>query len=509
MASEMPVETDPIAFCERMFAERSAEELAVIARVKRLQELYIADKALRAAIDEDPAQGGAAIAARGADFGFATERLQPLWDPELKDDVEENPERWPEVAAWRRWIADLKKHRDLMMAHGTTEAANPAFHRWRLRQIARTRSELGNGGDAITHPIVAYELSNGCSVGCWFCGISAESFRGHYPYRPDTAATWRGVLQAMKDRFGTATQTGFCYWATDPMDNPDYDKFVADHHAVTGWLPQMTTAAPLKDVALTRRVMALFDRHPCVINRFSVLTPRTLQKIHETFTPDEMLAVELVIHTKQSLVSKTRAGRMRARKQKLEEQGRDTLLSERELDVGTIACVSGFLINMPEGTVRLVAPCRPSDRWPLGYRVYAEASFETADEFGAAIDDIVAHCMPVFPATDQPIALRSDIAYAPDGDGFTLTNGVIKHRVGGFDFVPRLGALLAEGTLTSGAINGALIEDGADIFTVSAVMQDLFDLGLIEGPFELYKAQQPPRYTLAATARAANMEATA
>src|SRR5262245_10451126 len=53
-----------------------------------------------------------------------------------------------------------------------------------------------------------------------------------------------------------------------------------------------------------------------------------------------------------------------------------------------IACVSGFLTNMVERTVRLVSPTRPGDHWPLGYRVYGERSFATASDFRRAVEDL-------------------------------------------------------------------------------------------------------------------------
>jgi len=35
-----------------------------------------------------------------------------------------------------------------------------------------------------------------------------------------------------------AAGRGFCYWGTDPMDNPDYEKFCLDFHEVLGIFPK-------------------------------------------------------------------------------------------------------------------------------------------------------------------------------------------------------------------------------------------------------------------------------
>ena len=69
--------------------------------------------------------------------------------------------------------------------------------------------------------------------------------------RAENARLWRAILDHWVDLFGTAAQTGFCYWATDPADNPDYPRFIEDYHAATGNLPQTTTAAPLRDLLVS------------------------------------------------------------------------------------------------------------------------------------------------------------------------------------------------------------------------------------------------------------------
>ena len=150
----------------------------------------------------------------------------------------------------------------------------------------------------ITHPILAFELSAGCTIGCWFCGVSADRFHGNFAYTAENARLWRAILDHCVDLFGTGAQTGFCYWATDPTDNPDYPRFLADYHAATGNLPQTTTAAPLKNLAFTREILRLSDQHRCVINRFSILTLRILDAVHAAFSAEELMGVELVLQNR-------------------------------------------------------------------------------------------------------------------------------------------------------------------------------------------------------------------
>lgn len=491
-SAEHPVEADPIAFYRQIFDGRTPDELSTIARVKRFREWYIADKAFREALKEHPESAAAAFRARG--LTIAPEAVQPLWDSSLGDECKSHDRlaAWPAAKAWKDWIRDVLTHRDMLLEHGGTAGTNPRFDAWRRRQIARSASELGKRHQSITYPIVAYELSKGCSVGCWFCAISAEDFRTHCPYTPENAALWRGILQVMVDIFGEATQTGFCYWATDPMDNPDYAKFIEEHFEITGWLPQTTTAAPLKKPALTAEVMTLFDRHRCVTNRFSITTLRLLRQVHEAFSPEELLGVELVMHTKGSLLSKAVAGRIYERRARVRKEGRADPLTDDLQGMGTIACVSGFLVNMVERTVRLVAPCAASERWPLGYRVYAEATFNDALEYRSHIEQMIDAHMPASFRGCDAVAFREDLSYAADDNGFVVKNERTTHRISGQRFMRELGELIAPGDQQAGAVCAKLVEGDHDVFVVNAAMQDLFDMGLIEPPWpRLAKNTQP------------------
>jgi radical SAM family RiPP maturation amino acid epimerase len=465
--------TDSAAAYRAIFERRSPAEVAELARIKRFMECLVGDPKFRAALGECD-----------EDFGAVTRRWGLEVDPNLMLPLfhtgylryrhTEEEARWPLSLAWTRYIDEMQAHLADIRAQGDCADVNPAFHAWRQRQMARTDSALGGSASGITHPIVAYELSEGCSVGCWFCGLSADSFKGAWLYTDENAALWRGVLSVMVDLFGTAAQTGFCYWATDPMDNPDYDRFVADHWEITGFLPQTTTAAPLKDIALTRRVLDLFERHRCVTNRFSVLSTPLLRRIHATFTPDELMGVELVPQMKDALSRKAGAGRAR-------ESGRVTVDGlEPDQDHSTIACVSGFLVSMPRRTVQMVAPTRASEAWPLGYRVHEEGRFGDAEDFRALISGMVARHGDAGLRPKDIVALRPDITLTPREDGFQLSNAVGRVTVGDGAIGPALADLLAQGSLTAGEIHTRLISQGHDVFRIAGLMETLFSLGVLD-----------------------------
>lgn len=457
----------------------SPEQLHVLAHIKRFMERLVTDPKFREGLSENMHDLIGYAEAYGIDVD--PNLMLPLFSRDhrqYRHTVEEA--QWPLSKMWTEYIDGMLEHRVELRNHGGTAQVNPSFHQWRERQIARGMSELGVSGPSITHPVVAYELSDGCSVGCWFCGISAEKYEGYQPYTEEVAELWRGMLGAMVDRFGEAAQTGFCYWATDPMDNPDYDKFIEDHYHVTGFLPQTTTAAPLKNVDLTRRVMALFDKYRCVTNRFSIVNLKIFNKVHEEFTAEELMGVELVSQNHEAIMTKASAGRARERKQKLRAAGKDDKISIGDDDHATIACVSGFLVNLPLRTVRMVSPTRGGDRWPLGYRVYDERKFETAEDFARVIDELIArHCSNEL-RPDDIVAFRPDLEYVAHDDGFVLKNNTMVHTFRGPDYAAHLGRLIAEGDLPAGQIQAELIAAGGDVFVICEVLQNLFNQGLFD-----------------------------
>lgn len=465
-----------------IFDSRSAEEVRQLAHIKRFMERLVADPKFREDLRET-AENGRSLKQVTEEYGLEAdpEAMLPLFHRQyLKYRYTDEEGKWPLSKLWSDYMKDMMAHREDLREAGDAGDVNPDFNIWRQRQIARSMSELGASGPNITHPLVAYELSKGCSVGCWFCGISAEKFEGHLPYTPKSAGLWRGVLETMTELFGPAAQTGFCYWATDPMDNPDYDRFIEDHYQVTGFLPQTTTAAPLKNLELTRRVLALFDKYRCVTNRFSILNLKILDRVHATFTPEELMGVELVMQNRDALTSKANAGRARERKQKLREAGKSDRIAERDDDHATIACVSGFLVNMVAQTVQMVSPTRGGERWPLGYRIYETAHFETAAEFRAVIEGMIARHGGEQLSGQDRLVFRPDLTYHPLADGFELKGSSLTHTFRGFSFARRIGELIAGGELTAGEVTATLVGEGVDVFLVAETLRNFHLEGLFD-----------------------------
>jgi len=453
---------------------KSDDERRALSEIKRLRERYRGDRRFRTALkqpDSDPRR-------LAADHGIALDPTEvwPLltWlDPELPSArAAGNPLL---VQAWHAYHAELLASLEDFVRAGDSAEANPNFAAWRRRQIHRVRSEVGEAGESIKHPVIAFELSAGCSVGCWFCGVGAGKFTENYAYTPEHGNMWRGILQECTAIFGQAVQTGFCYWATEPADNPDYPHFISDFHDITGALPSTTSAMPLKDLALTRRVLDLHAERGGMVNRFSILNLRMLDRVHATFSPLELLGVELVLQNPEALQTKAFAGRAREQAERLQKNN-----GQPASDGATIACVSGFLVSMVGGTIRLISPTAASERWPLGYRVLGERRFTSAEEFRRVIHALIADHMPMTIAASARLALREDLTFECEGDRFTLGSRGTRYGFGGFAGAGLLGAMLEEGRSTCAEIQAALTPLDADPLVVGDALQRLFERGLIE-----------------------------
>ena len=176
--------------------------------------------------------------------------------------------------------------------------------------------------------------------------------------------------------------TGFCYWATDPLDNPDYVEFLKIYNDIVGVVPQTTTAIPLKDINLTKKVLELWRVNKDYPVRFSILNNSILKKVHDAFSPLEMIGVELVLQNNGQINNvKSRSGKALAtdKPKKVQQLSSDA----------PIACVSGFLINIVTKKVKLISPTIPSDKWKEGYIIFDEGTYNSPEELRILMDRMI------------------------------------------------------------------------------------------------------------------------
>ena len=247
--------------------------------------------------------------------------------------------------------------------------------------------------------------------------------------------------------YGISARSAFLYWATDPLDNPDYEHFLTDFYDVFGVCPQTTTAQGQKDIERTRRVMrarpfAGLARRPVLDHRAELAVPRA-RGVHPRGTAaGGVRAAEQGVGRRAAGCCKSNAGRAR----KFAKKRSSELVSEEQSS--TIACVSGFLFNMVDRTVKLISPCNASDRWPLGYWVIAQGTFDTADELRdlmrSMIDETIRDSLGVL----DTVRLRHDVRIVVGPDRLR----VVSMGLGlAFENQPQAGELaelLAAGTYT-------------------------------------------------------------
>src|SRR5262249_42316920 len=245
---------------------------------------------------------------------------------------------------------------------------------------------------------------------------------------------------------GPSVKHGFLYWATDPLDNPDYEHFLADFHDVLGECPQTTTAQGQKDIERTRALLKLASSMDSKVDRFSVIALNSLNRIHAGFTPEELLRVECVPQNKEAAQAgkylKSNAGRAR----RFAHKRAGELVTEQQSS--TIACVSGFLFNMVDKSVRLITPCNASERWPLGYWVIASGTFgsaaELSDLLGSMIDEHIRDGLSVL----DRVRLRRDVQMVVGPDKLQVMSAGRGRAFDGQPMAVELAALLAAGTNT-------------------------------------------------------------
>jgi hypothetical protein len=236
---------------------------------------------------------------------------------------------------------------------------------------------------------------------------------------------------------------------------------------------------PVKDPAWTRKIFRLHDAIGGMPNRFSILNLRMLDRVHATFTADELLGVHMVLQNKEAELPKALAGRVRDRTDPSRPSD-----GSGPVDGTTIACVSGFLVNMVERSIRLVSPVPASTRWPLGSRIFGNRKFETALDFRRAIENLIADHMPTTVDDETPLKFRGDLGYTRTNAGFTLSSQGTEYALAGGAATGLLGDLLQEGRSTAEDIIAALRLAGVDLLRAADLLQQLFDRGVLEDDVE-------------------------
>lgn len=238
-----------------------------------------------------------------------------------------------------------------------------------LAKIARTR----------IRPIpFAIELTSGCSVGCWYCGISAGRLQPSREYRHDEFA---GVLAALKRAYGIKGGEGVLYWQTDPFDAPMYEKCCELFFETWNVWPFLSTALGARQIDRLRFHIECDAQRNGRGVRVTVNSRLELELLHAHFTAEELLYVNVHVRTPHSAVPLMKVGRAydalrrsEALQRKQAEIRRLVYGAEDQslmLDE-TISCVDGLIVSMPQRTMRYTHPTPASEQNSDGYLIVEE-----------------------------------------------------------------------------------------------------------------------------------------
>jgi len=470
-------------------------EIPLILQIKRFMECYVGDSGFRKIVEKNPDDPALRDRLRRIGVEIDPNDLSLLWsspekienfmnclfqpsaDLSHEQDMVLDLEGSPVANLWLQW---LKANRFLINKREIPKVIkNQRFHVWRARRVESSKSELGFFADYIDHPLFAFELSKGCSVGCWFCGFSAQKLSGIFEYTPENRALWRDVVEAGFDLFGEAAGVALCYWATEPSDNPNYLDFLKDYQEITGATLCTATASPIQDPDWLRSLISFYKEVALPWPRISVLSVSMLRSIHETYTPEELRDAGLLMQMKDAPRIKSKSGRILNSEEKtlggVEFSGDAPYIPQ-----GSIACVSGFLVNMLDRTIKLISPCYASDRWPFGYRIFAEETFDNAVDYRATLERIIENNMVESITPDMQLVFRDDLKCILTSNGFTLLSPNNKHHIKGKKYHNLLGELISQGDKTYDNIFDILTTKGAPIFELIETLTKLFNKGLLD-----------------------------
>lgn len=435
------------------------DDVRITSQIKKVLEYYSIDSEFAAKLKETPDK---ALQDINVDIPF--DKIEPLLIKGTENTVLSD-----EALCYNRFVINKLKSRNYMQQKGCVPT-DSRFRHWRERQLNRCLVEMGPRNQAMIHAPLIFELTDGCSIGCPFCGINADRLKGIYRHTPENAELFRDILKYMKTLLGDSAGSGTCYYATEPLDNPDYEEFIKDYYEVLGMIPQTTTAAAMREPERTAKMLADFHKMYRHIHRFSVLSLETFREIMDFFTPEQLLYVELLPQFPQAPSNHfSAAGRNR------------NTDDENAYNVGTICCVSGLVINMVRKEIRLISPCGVDQNHPTGELVAACGTFTDIASFENVLKDIMDKHMK---KTDfsQPVSFYPylNIEYTE--------NGIIIKSRGGYENTLEIGN--AADINIPGITAKLIVEGGRSINQIADILEEKYGIDYTHSYYMLGKWHQ-------------------
>lgn len=359
-----------------------------IAWVKRTLEYVSLVKGFKEKLEDDPEKvlKEYNIPLSVQDISFDTAVVE-------NNHIKMRPE-YPDSAA-AKYAAFMEKKYDFReILKENCKPDNEVMNKWRTRQMGRCNIELGARTMGIVHVPLAIELADGCSVGCKFCGLNAKKLAGVFECTEENAKLFRDVCTHAYNIIGRAAGMGMLYFASEPFDNPDYEKFLDIFRGIFDVTPQITTARAVNNIERLRPLLKDINEKQNVIYRFSALSEAVVLKLFEAFTPEELILTEILPQYDDAPTAN------------FVSVGRNAT----EEDCGdTISCVTGFVVNMYAHRMRLTTPTNADKNHPTGEIILDERIFTDADDFAVKLNEMIKQNMVNIIGPNDRIRLRKNI----------------------------------------------------------------------------------------------------
>ena len=444
--------------------------------LKRGIERWVNDFHFRRSFEDDPVSS---LQRRGLDLDLKS--LQLMINPELSQAYASgDPETPLLVKQYRKFIQSKLQH---CIEIRESHPEHIKWRRWRQRMLNATLWRDGPRKHAkLVHAPFTIELTKGCTVGCWFCGVDAAKYQGHVEINGQTELIWKQLLTSFRNIAGiNSAQHGFCYWATDPFDHPEYEWFLEHFHDILGYWPQTTTAQVMQHTERMRKLFIHIKDRNAFVQRFSMVRSGDFDAIHDYFTPEELMMCELIPQYDDRLSPKATAGRVRELVLNRQQNNKPIPIHYNLHATGSIACVSGFLINLVQQSLKIITPCNASERWPLGYRVLAEDTFEGAHDIESVLFRMLDNSLSVSLQAHDRLVPYNDIVFTA-----TETNTLCATKNGYTFSVPNISnasyfaELLQDGGMTVAEICASRSKLEADNLYTLITLNQLYDQGLFD-----------------------------
>jgi hypothetical protein len=214
-----------------------------------------------------------------------------------------------------------------------------------------------------------------------------------------------------------------------------------------------------------------------MVNRFSILSLKILDQLYKEFSPEELTFVRLVLQNLESGLFKSNSGRAREYNKRKAEKNQEAF---DDTFAGSTACVSGFLFNMVERSVKLISPCNADNRWPNGYRIYEEGTFTNVDDLKILLKGIIDRHMPLTVRPNDRLSFRRDLKYESLPDGFQVSTRFVAHKLRNKPYLKQLGEVINKGDKTAETIAGLFNICGIPMINIYQSLNLMFKQGILD-----------------------------